>query len=68
MKNFFEYAKNKGITVPEGNIPGDWFAKNGFPMVVRCSCCEMSMAIPEAFIDDDGYVFCPDCAGAKEGD
>ena len=66
MKNFYEYAANRGIKVPEGNISGEWFHANHFPMVVKCYCCEMSMALPSAYIDDDGYTYCPDCAGVSE--
>ena len=46
--------------------PGDWFSKHGYPMVVRCACCEMTMAIPSAWIDDEGYTYCSDCAGVNE--
>ena len=63
MKTFFDYARERGIEIPEKNIPGEWFVKHGFPMVVRCACCEMTMALPTALIDDEGYTLCPDCAG-----
>ena len=66
MKSFFEYVRERGIDIPEGNIPGEWFRNHGYPMVVRCACCEMTMAIPSAFIDDEGYTYCPDCAGVGE--
>ena len=66
MKNFIQYVKDRGIEVPEGNISGEWFSKHCYPMVVRCSCCEMTMAIPSAWIDDEGYTYCSDCAGVEE--
>lgn len=67
MITFAEYVEKKtGEKMPEGNIPGSWFSEHGWPLVVRCSCCEMTMAIPSAYIDDDGYVFCSDCAGVGE--
>lgn len=66
MKSFFEYVRARGIDIPEGNIPGEWFSKHGYPMVVRCACCEMTMAIPSAWIDDEGYTYCGDCAGIEE--
>lgn len=66
MINFFDYVRNRGIEIPNGNIPGEWFSKHGFPMVVRCCCCEMTMAIPSAWIDDKGYTYCSDCAGVSE--
>lgn len=65
MISFMDYVKNEGISIPDGNIPGDWFSKHGFPMVVRCSCCDMTMAIPSAWIDDDGYTYCSDCADVE---
>lgn len=66
MVSFKEYVEARGIEIPEGNISGEWFSKHGYPMVVRCSCCEMTMAIPSAWIDDEGYTYCTDCANIKE--
>ncbi len=66
MKSFNEYVANQGIKMPEGHIPGTWFAKNRLPMVVRCCCCDMTMASPSAWIDDNGYTYCSDCAGVSE--
>ena len=66
MKSFFEYVKETGIEVPEKTIPGSWFREHGYPMVVRCACCEMTMAIPSAWIDDEGYTYCSDCADTEE--
>lgn len=62
MKTFFEYVRDRGIEIPENNIPGSWFVEHGYPMVVRCACCEMTMALPNALIDSEGYTICPDCA------
>lgn len=62
MKTFFEYVRDRDIEIPEGNIPGSWFQKHGYPMVVRCACCEMTMALPNALIDSEGYTLCPNCA------
>ena len=66
MKSFTEYVRDRGIEIPEKEIPGNWFSQHGYPMVVRCACCEMTMAIPSAWIDDDGYTYCSDCAGINE--
>ena len=66
MKSFYDYAKQRGIEVPEKEISGAWFSQHGFPMVVRCACCEMTMALPSAWIDDEGYTFCTDCAEVEE--
>ena len=67
MISFEQYLKDRNIEVPEGNVTGDWFAHHGYPMVVRCCCCEMSMAIFSAWVDDEGYTYCGDCAGVSEG-
>lgn len=67
MKTFVEYADERYDDVPHDEIiPGSWFAKHGLPMVVRCACCEMIMPLPCAWIDEDGYTLCDDCAGVSE--
>lgn len=67
MKSFADYIKeHRNLEMPHGNIPGSWFAENGLPMVVHCTCCEMTMASPSAWIDDEGYTYCSDCAGVEE--
>lgn len=66
MKNFYQYMEERGIEVPKKEISGAWFAEHGYPMVVRCSCCDMTMALPSAWIDDEGYTFCSSCADVEE--
>lgn len=51
------------IEMPNGDISGEWFAENNLPMIVKCTCCEMSMALPSAMINNEGEIFCPDCVG-----
>ena len=64
MKTIEQYLKEKrGIEMPKGEINGTWFAENGLPMVVSCTCCGMTMALPSALIDDEGYIYCASCAG-----
>ena len=64
MQTFAEWLKEQyGINLPKGNINGEWFIENGLPIVVRCSCCGMTMASPSAYVDDDGYTYCVDCGG-----
>jgi len=65
MKSFFDYVKSQGVEIPESNIPGSWFRENGYPMVVRCFCCDMTMASPSAWIDEQGFTYCTDCAGIE---
>ena len=52
-----------GIDMPEGNINGAWFAVNNLPMIVECTCCGSTMALPSAMIDDNDIVYCTACAG-----
>ena len=67
MLNFNDYVKqNMGVEVPESVISGAWFKENHIPMVVQCCCCGMTMASPSAWMDDEGYTYCSDCADIKE--
>ena len=67
MISFREYVETKLNTkMPDGDIPGSWFYELGLPVVVRCSCCEMSMAIPSAWLDEEGYVYCRECAEVSD--
>ena len=67
FKQWFE-ASFPNETIPEKVIPGDWFAKHGLPMVVACTCCTTTMALPSALIDEDDQVFCSDCGSALDPD
>lgn len=67
MKSFEQFILDQyGIKMPKGSISGEWFAENGLPMVVSCRCCEMLMASPSAWVDDDGYIYCDNCADVEE--
>lgn len=48
--------------LPENTIPATWFVERDLPMIVCCECCEMSMLLPSAWIDRQGYTYCRDCA------
>lgn len=64
MKTFRNFIMEEyGVKMPAGEIPGTWFSENGFPMIVSCTCCGMTMASPSAFISNDGYCYCSGCAG-----
>lgn len=67
MISFRQYVESMNIKMPERTIPGSWFAEHGLPMVVKCTCCEMTMASPSAWIDEEGYTFCSSCAEVSEG-
>ena len=63
MKTMREWLKeNLGIEMPEGNINGSWFAENNLPMIVECSCCGMTMALPSVYVEN-GYIYCGNCKG-----
>lgn len=64
MQTFEQWLKVKrNIEMPKGSVPAAWFAEQDLPMIVMCSCCEMTMALPNAYINDEGYTYCSDCAG-----
>lgn len=64
MKSFTQWLKdNCNAEMPKGTVNADWFYERGLPMVVSCACCEMTMALPSAFVDDEGHIYCSDCKG-----
>lgn len=64
MKSFSKWIyDNEGIEMPKGTVSGAWFVEHGLPMIVHCTCCEMTMALPNTFIDDNGYIYCSSCKG-----
>lgn len=65
MLSFIEwFEKNypKEKFPEESIINGGWFAEHGLPMIVHCTNCEMTMATPSAFIEEEtGNIFCSCC-------
>lgn len=55
-----------GHQLPKGNINGEWFVEQGLPMIVGCTCCGSTMALPTAYVDDDDYTYCKECVGVTE--
>lgn len=45
---------------------GNWYMEQGLPMVVSCACCESTLLLPGAYLDDEDYIYCPSCAGVEE--
>lgn len=67
MKTFRNFIKDEfNLEMPKDNIPGSWFAQNGLPMIVACTCCGMTMSSPSAWIDRDGQCYCGGCAGEED--
>lgn len=52
-----------GHQLPKDNINGEWFAERGLPMIVECTCCGSTMVLPSAYVDDEDYTYCKECAG-----
>jgi len=49
----------------DGGISGQAFQDAGLPMVVACTCCEMTMVLtPDRPCDADGAIYWRACAGA----
>lgn len=63
MRTIRDYLlEDMNIEMPEGNINGEWFVENGLPMIVACTSCGMTMALPSALVDEDGCICCSSCA------
>ena len=68
MKIFHEWYNEQAAAdndaedrVPSEIINGTWFAERGLPMVVSCTKCGTTMALPNAYVDDDGHTYCSYC-------
>lgn len=61
FKDWFE--ENYKEEYPKGNIDGNWFDKRHLPVKVHCTCCYMTMALPNALIDEEGNIYCTSCGG-----
>ena len=62
-------AVETGIILGD-SIPMPVFSKLGLPAVVACTGCGMTMVVTSCLIDDNGFIWCRDCAGdgQKEGE
>ena len=61
-KNFKSWAKEHSLKFPETDtVNGQWFADNDLPMIVHCTCCGSTMALPSAYLDEDDYIYCGSC-------
>lgn len=68
MKSFKEWYKAvSGKDLPDTQLHnGNWFAAEGLPIVVSCTCCESTLLLPGAYLDDEDYIYCPNCAEIEE--
>jgi hypothetical protein len=63
MKTAKEYILEKrGIEIPSEKVSAEWYIDHDIPMIVACRCCEMTMLVHSAMVDDDGYAYCGSCA------
>lgn len=64
MKSFPKWFKDTyNEEMPSGEVNASWFDEHDLPLVVHCTCCEMTMCVASAYIDDDNYTYCSSCAG-----
>lgn len=63
MERFLK--EERGIETPE-TVTGAWLKERKLPLFVECACCETSMLIFSAMVNDEGFCFCPSCAGEDE--
>lgn len=70
MKTFRDWFEKNypNEKYPTGSVSGQWFANHGIPMIVACTCCEMTMTAPSALLDDEGQVFCSGCGELEENE
>ena len=63
LKKATEFIRGElGIEIPAGEVNGTWFAENNIPMVVECTDCGMTMIVFSAYTDDNGQLYCENCA------
>lgn len=46
----------------EGSVSMGTFLAHNVPMVVACTYCEMTMTLPGSYINENGQIFCRECA------
>ena len=68
MKQFKDWYKEvSGKERSSGALHnGNRIMERGLPIVVSCTCCESTLLLPGAYLDDEDYIYCPSCAGVEE--
>jgi hypothetical protein len=64
MKTGKEYCEERGLYFEAFlgcAVPAEEFTKRKIPLVVVCNGCNMSLAFPNSYIEDN-HVYCGDCA------
>ena len=68
MKKFKDWYKDVSGKEPDYETTQDklvWCSERGVPMIVSCTCCESTLLIFSAFVDEEDYTYCPSCAGVE---
>ena len=68
MKKFKDWYKDVTGIEPDYETTQDkllWCKERGLPVVVSCTCCEGTLLIFNAFVDEEDYTYCPSCAGVE---
>ena len=68
MKTFKEWYKDvSGVEFKRDKSEDllKWCDERGLPAIVSCTCCESTMIVFNAFVDDEDHVYCPSCAGVE---
>ena len=68
MKKFKDWYKDVSGKEPDYETTQDnflWCKERGLPVVVSCTCCEGTLLIFNAFVDEEDHTYCPSCAGVE---
>ena len=68
MKTFKEWCKDAAGVEPDYEATQDrlsWCKERGLPIIVSCTCCESTLFIFSAFVDEEDRTYCPSCAGME---
>ena len=63
MKTFKKWIRDElGLDLTDQkSLGGNWFAEHGIPMIVSCTCCNDTLNVANAVIDEDKNCFCREC-------
>lgn len=68
MKKFKDWYKDVAGVEPDYETAQNkllWCQERGLPVVVSCTCCEGTLLIFNAFVDEEDHTYCPSCAGVE---
>ena len=63
MKTFRKWIKEElGLDLTnQKTTSGSWFAEDGIPMIVTCTCCHDTFYVVSPVMDEDKKCFCREC-------